>query len=115
MPLAKQQRIRSASAISDIMKTMRPILYKGFAIRVKRMLTQRTTTFAIIIPLSVAPKAVQRNAIRRQVAASVQYVLAKRAVSPDAAVVITIRDPASAIYARDVLLSLFEKSGILLK
>jgi RNase P protein component len=112
MALNRRDRIKGARSMAELFRRARVVPGRDASLRVLRSGTSRTT-FAVIVPSSVAPIAAHRNVLRRRGSECLRGILKERHVLPGARVVITVRTDLAAAALRETLLSLLTKSGIL--
>jgi len=113
MALNKRLRIGSATRVNRVFSATRPLQHDGLAVRALKVPRERTT-FAVTVPVAVAPKAVDRNALRRLISEQLRILLKTTTVRSGYRAVISARSRyVQASGVRDALVLLLGKSGIL--
>ena len=98
--------------MSELFRRARVVPGRDASLRVLQSGAARAT-FAVIVPVSVAPKPTRRNSLRRRGSESLRNILREWRALPGVQVVITLRRDVPAGELREILLSLLKKSGIL--
>lgn len=115
MALTKKLRLKDAKSISRVFRETRPRHEAGLSLRASDS-KNTPTVFAVLVPTSVAARALARNALRRKVTEALRRVLRAHDVIVGKKVVLTVRSvPPIARDLEKSLVLLLNKSAILQK